>query len=89
MKSSDRAFNPFLPALQKLLWAFCCLMLIIHFGNSTDVGFVISQEAMEMSWLKWLLFFWFIIFMQRVQYYYAWSIGWLGESRNLKKLFML
>ena len=67
--------SPFWPAVHKIMLSFGCLILILRYGNSTDPELIISTESLAMPLLRWLFLFWFVIFMQRVQYYYAWTLG--------------
>ena len=51
------------------------MLLILRFGNSSDPELILTKEASAMPKLQWVLLFWFVIFMQRVQYYYAWTLA--------------
>lgn len=67
--------SPFWPAVHKIMLSIGCLILILRYGNSTDPELIISTESLAMPLLRWLFLFWFVIFMQRVQYYYAWTLA--------------
>ncbi|KAL3078972.1 hypothetical protein niasHS_014754 [Heterodera schachtii] len=66
--------SPVRAVLSKFLFAAFCAILLLLFGNSSDPAQIVSPWAWRMPWLQWLLLFWFLIFMQRVQYYYAWTM---------------
>lgn len=49
--------------------------MIYKFGNAPDADMIAELQYMAMPWYKWFPLFFFVIFMQRVMYYYAWIIG--------------
>uniref|UniRef100_A0A914H5D6 Uncharacterized protein n=1 Tax=Globodera rostochiensis TaxID=31243 RepID=A0A914H5D6_GLORO len=61
--------------LGKFLFSLFCAVLLFLFANSSDPLQIISASAWTLSWPRWLFLFWFLIFMQRVQYYYAWTMA--------------
>jgi lysophospholipid acyltransferase 1/2 len=64
--------NPYWTVLKKLLSAFCFGVLIYNYADISEPEQIISPSALAMPFYKWLIFFWFVIFMQRAQYYYVW-----------------
>uniref|UniRef100_A0A915ER68 Uncharacterized protein n=1 Tax=Ditylenchus dipsaci TaxID=166011 RepID=A0A915ER68_9BILA len=72
--------NPIGPALKKIGFAICCLVLICCFGL-TQAEVIAEPEYLRMSWFTWWPLFFFVIFMQRVQYYYAWTLADAGQEK--------
>uniref|UniRef100_A0A915MNQ8 Uncharacterized protein n=1 Tax=Meloidogyne javanica TaxID=6303 RepID=A0A915MNQ8_MELJA len=64
--------SPFWAAFKKLLTAFCFGVLIYRYADFSEPEQIISPEAFTMPFYQWLGLFWFVIFMQRAQYYYVW-----------------
>uniref|UniRef100_A0A1I8BPJ1 DUF1084 domain-containing protein n=1 Tax=Meloidogyne hapla TaxID=6305 RepID=A0A1I8BPJ1_MELHA len=66
------SLNPFWAAFRKLSAAFCFGVLIYRYADFSEPEQIISPEAFNMPFYQWLGLFWFVIFMQRAQYYYVW-----------------
>lgn len=72
--NGKRVATPWKPALEKLAFAFCCLVFILYVGPYTDPHIIADRYA-SMGIIQWSFFWFFIIFIQRVQYYYAWVVA--------------
>jgi lysophospholipid acyltransferase 1/2 len=71
----DKHITPWKPAIAKLSFAFCCLALILCVGKYTDPGIIATKEYQSSGLLQWSMLFFFVIFVQRVHYYYAWVLA--------------
>uniref|UniRef100_A0A914CE90 Uncharacterized protein n=1 Tax=Acrobeloides nanus TaxID=290746 RepID=A0A914CE90_9BILA len=71
----NKTVTPWKPAISKMIFSIFCLIMIIYFGRSIDPTLVADPKYLAMPWYKWAVFFFFCIFMQRVQYYYAWVLA--------------
>lgn len=69
---TDSIPSPFWAAFRKLSAAFCFGVLIYRYADFSEPEQIISPEAFNMPFYQWLGLFWFVIFMQRAQYYYVW-----------------
>uniref|UniRef100_A0A0N5A2S9 Membrane-bound O-acyltransferase domain-containing protein 2 n=1 Tax=Parastrongyloides trichosuri TaxID=131310 RepID=A0A0N5A2S9_PARTI len=63
--------NPKKAAFEKLLSSVFFMTLIIIFGKYTP-EIIATKEYLELPWYKWCGWWFFVILMQRIQYYYVW-----------------
>lgn len=66
--------NPVRPALKKLAYTTIYLIILCYFGL-VQAEIIMEPGNFALPWYKWWPLFWFVIFMQRVQYYYAWTLA--------------
>ncbi|KAI1707966.1 MBOAT, membrane-bound o-acyltransferase family domain-containing protein [Ditylenchus destructor] len=66
--------NPLRPAITKLAYTVIFLLMLCYFGL-VQAETIMEPEYFALPWYKWWPLFWFVIFMQRVQYYYAWTLA--------------
>jgi lysophospholipid acyltransferase 1/2 len=71
----DKIMSPWKPAIEKIFFAFCCLLLVVFLGPSTQPEIIAQKEYQSLGLIKWSFLFFFVIFIQRVQYYYAWVLA--------------
>ncbi|VDD97356.1 unnamed protein product [Enterobius vermicularis] len=58
------------------------------FEGSFHPSMIAEQRYLQLDWFRWSLLFFFVIFLQRVQYYYAWTVGlgFVSDFPGLNKL---
>lgn len=74
--------NPLQAASKKILTAVLCVVMICAFSDQPEK--LADAEHMRMPWYTWFPLFFFIAFVQRLQYYYAWGLGKEhGDTKDL------
>jgi lysophospholipid acyltransferase 1/2 len=71
----DKRMTPWKPAMAKIVFSLCCLVFVVIFGGLTHPEIVAQKEYQSNGLLKWSMFFFFVIFVQRVQYYCVWVMA--------------
>lgn len=73
---------------RKLIEAGLFLLIIFKFEGSFHPSMIAEQRYLQLDWFRWSLLFFFVIFLQRVQYYYAWTVGlgFVSDFPGLNKL---
>jgi len=59
----------------KLLISLGFFFMIFLFSLSTHPEIIAQPDYLQLPWWRWWLMFWFVIFMQRCLYYYAWILA--------------
>ncbi|TKR58695.1 hypothetical protein L596_030106 [Steinernema carpocapsae] len=67
--------TPWKAATNKLLQASLFFTVVLLFGSKFVPEEVADKEHMKMAWIPWMALFFTTIVMQRIQYYFAWTLA--------------
>jgi len=67
--------KPWRPAIGKLAFSGFCFLLLVFVAPSMGPEIIADDYYKNLGIIKWSLIWFFVIMMQRVQYYYAWVLA--------------
>ncbi|CAD5229163.1 unnamed protein product [Bursaphelenchus okinawaensis] len=70
-----RKINVWQGALPKLLTSLVLMIIVAIFQNDYKPEIIVQPDKLLMPAYRWWMLYWFVIFLKRVQYYYAWTVA--------------